>query len=103
MAHAFRFATKPLLRLTAGLCDHSELKTGHFIMFENLSTALQKTFRSLRGYGKLSEKNVKDALREVRLALLEADVNFKVARAKRPQLPNLTFRRPAWVRKCSTV
>ena len=49
-------------------------------MFENLSTALQKTFKNLRGYGKLSEKNVKDALREVRLALLEADVNFRVAR-----------------------
>ncbi len=49
-------------------------------MFENLSSALQKTFRNLRGYGKLTEKNVKDALREVRLALLEADVNFKVAR-----------------------
>ncbi|NLX25400.1 MAG: signal recognition particle protein [Lentisphaerae bacterium] len=49
-------------------------------MFDNLSTALQKTFKNLRGYGKLTEKNVKDALREVRLALLEADVNFKVAR-----------------------
>ncbi len=49
-------------------------------MFENLSTALQKTFKNLRGYGKLTDKNVKDALREVRLALLEADVNFRVAR-----------------------
>ena len=49
-------------------------------MFDNLSSALQKTFKNLRGYGKLTEKNVKDALREVRLALLEADVNFKVAR-----------------------
>ena len=49
-------------------------------MFENLSSALQKTFKHLRGYGTLSEKNVKDGLREVRLALLEADVNFKVAR-----------------------
>ena len=49
-------------------------------MFENLSSALQKTFKNLRGYGKLTEKNVKDALREVRLALLEADVNFRVAR-----------------------
>ena len=49
-------------------------------MFENLSGALQKTFKNLRGYGKVTEKNVKDALREVRLALLEADVNFKVAR-----------------------
>ena len=34
-------------------------------MFDNLSNALQKTFKNLRGYGKLSEKNVKDALREV--------------------------------------
>ena len=49
-------------------------------MFENLSSALQKTFKNLRGYGKLTEKNVKDSMREVRLALLEADVNFKVAR-----------------------
>ena len=49
-------------------------------MFENLSTALQKTFKNLRGYGKLTEKNIKDSMREVRLALLEADVNFKVAR-----------------------
>ncbi len=49
-------------------------------MFENLSSALQKTFKNLRGYGKLTEKNVKDAMREVRMALLEADVNFKVAR-----------------------
>ncbi|MEN8261784.1 MAG: signal recognition particle protein, partial [Pseudomonadota bacterium] len=49
-------------------------------MFENLSSALQKTFKNLRGYGRLTEKNVTDALREVRLALLEADVNFRVAR-----------------------
>jgi signal recognition particle subunit SRP54 len=49
-------------------------------MFENLSSALQKTFKNLRGYGKLTEKNVKDSMREVRLALLEADVHFKVAR-----------------------
>ncbi len=49
-------------------------------MFDNLSTALQKTFKNLRGHGKLSEKNIKDSMREVRLALLEADVNFKVAR-----------------------
>ncbi|MDF7808639.1 signal recognition particle protein [Pontiellaceae bacterium B12219] len=49
-------------------------------MFDNLSTALQKTFKTLRGYGRLTEKNVKDSMREVRMALLEADVNFKVAR-----------------------
>lgn len=49
-------------------------------MFDNLSTALQKTFKNLRGYGRLTEKNIKDSMREVRMALLEADVNFKVAR-----------------------
>jgi signal recognition particle subunit SRP54 len=49
-------------------------------MFESLSGKLQKAFRDLRGLGKISEDNVGDALREVRLALLEADVNFRVAR-----------------------
>ena len=49
-------------------------------MFESLSDKLQKTFRNLRGLGKLSEKNMKEGLREVRLALLEADVNFKVVK-----------------------
>ena len=49
-------------------------------MFESLSNNLQNTFRNLRGLGKISETNVTDALRDVRMALLEADVNFKVAR-----------------------
>src|SRR3954447_14173470 len=49
-------------------------------MFDSLSSKLQNAFRNLRGLGKISEDNVGDALREVRLALLEADVNFKVAR-----------------------
>ncbi len=49
-------------------------------MFDSLSNKLQNTFRNLRGLGKISESNVSDALRDVRLALLEADVNFKVAR-----------------------
>ena len=49
-------------------------------MFDSLSGKLQNAFRTLRGLGKISEANVGDALREVRLALLEADVNFKVAR-----------------------
>ncbi|HZJ83002.1 MAG TPA: signal recognition particle protein [Clostridia bacterium] len=48
--------------------------------FEGLSDKLQATFKKLTGKGKLSEKDVKAAMREVRLALLEADVNFKVAR-----------------------
>src|SRR6266516_4566187 len=50
-------------------------------MFDSLSTKLQNAFKNLRGLGKISESNVGEALREVRLALLEADVNFKVARA----------------------
>jgi signal recognition particle subunit SRP54 len=49
-------------------------------MFDSLSSKLQNAFRNLRGLGKISEANAGDALREVRMALLEADVNFKVAR-----------------------
>ena len=49
-------------------------------MFDALSDKLQKTFRNLRGLGKISETNVSESLREVRMALLDADVNFKVAK-----------------------
>ena len=49
-------------------------------MFDSLSASLQKVFKNLRGYGRLSEKNIQEALREVRLALLEADVNFRVVK-----------------------
>ena len=50
-------------------------------MFESLTEKLNTTFDKLRNKGKLTEKDVDDALREIRLALLEADVNFKVARS----------------------
>jgi signal recognition particle subunit SRP54 len=49
-------------------------------MFDTLSSKLQSAFKNLRGLGKISEANVGDSLREVRLALLDADVNFKVVR-----------------------
>ncbi len=49
-------------------------------LFDKLSGSLQKVFRDMRGYGKLSEQNIADALREVRMALLEADVNFLVVK-----------------------
>jgi signal recognition particle subunit SRP54 len=49
-------------------------------MFENLQERLQKTFKSLRGQAVLSEENMQETLRELRLALLEADVNFKVVK-----------------------
>ena len=47
--------------------------------FESLTEKLQRVFRDLRGKGKLSEEDTKAALKEVRMALLEADVNFKVS------------------------
>jgi len=50
-------------------------------MFDTLSSKLQSAFKNLRGLGKISEDNVSEALREVRMALLDADVNFKVAKA----------------------
>ena len=49
-------------------------------MFDTLSDRLQVVFKKLRGYGKLTEKNIQDGLREVRLVLLEADVNYKVVK-----------------------
>jgi signal recognition particle subunit SRP54 len=49
-------------------------------MFETLTGQHQEVFKNLRGYGKLSEANIAEALREVRIALLEADVNYDVAR-----------------------
>ncbi|HYT26053.1 MAG TPA: signal recognition particle receptor subunit alpha, partial [Actinomycetota bacterium] len=49
-------------------------------MFDTLSDRLQDVFTKLRGHGRLSEAQVDAALREVRLALLEADVNFKVVK-----------------------
>src|SRR5437868_1736344 len=49
-------------------------------MFDNLTEKLQRTFKNLRGQGTLTEENIGEALRELRLALLEADVNFKVVK-----------------------
>src|SRR5580693_2236422 len=47
-------------------------------MFENLSDKLQRSFKTLRGQGTISDENISDALREIRLALLESDVNLSV-------------------------
>ncbi|HTS65422.1 MAG TPA: signal recognition particle protein [Candidatus Acidoferrales bacterium] len=49
-------------------------------MFDNLSDKLQRVFKNLRGEGKLSAENMEAAMREIRMALLEADVNFKVVK-----------------------
>jgi signal recognition particle subunit SRP54 len=50
------------------------------IMFDNLSDKLNTVFKKLKGHGKLTEKNIEEGLREVRLALLEADVHYRVAK-----------------------
>ncbi len=49
-------------------------------MFSRLSDKLQDVFKDLRGQGRISESNISDALREVRMALLDADVDYQVAR-----------------------
>src|SRR5678815_2333637 len=49
-------------------------------MFENLSEKLQRAFKTLRGQAVLTDENIQEALRQIRLALLEADVNFKVVK-----------------------
>src|SRR3982750_4674095 len=49
-------------------------------MFDNLSDKLQRVFKNLRGEGRLTAENMDAALREIRVALLEADVNFKVVK-----------------------
>ncbi len=49
-------------------------------MFENLQEKLQRAFKTLRGQAKITEENIDEALREIRMALLEADVNFKVVK-----------------------
>ena len=49
-------------------------------MFESLTQRLERAFKNIRGQGRLTEKNMKDSLEEIRLALLEADVNYKVVK-----------------------
>lgn len=49
-------------------------------MFNSLSEKLDKVFKNIRGKGYLTEQNIKDALRQIRIALLEADVNFRIAK-----------------------
>src|SRR3954454_11457161 len=49
-------------------------------MFENLSDRLEGVFKNLRGQGQITEGNIKDVMRDVKMALLEADVNYKVVK-----------------------
>ena len=50
-------------------------------MFEALGDKLQETFKKLRGKGKLTEKDINAAMREIRMSLLEADVNYRVVKS----------------------
>lgn len=58
----------------------NNLRLVSIFMFENLSDKLASVFKNLKGHGKLSETNIEDALKEVRMALLEADVHYKVTK-----------------------
>ena len=49
-------------------------------MFKNLSDRLEPILKKLKGRGKLNEENIRESLREIRIALLEADVNFKIVK-----------------------
>src|SRR5205809_4012843 len=49
-------------------------------MFESLSEKLQRAFKNLKGEGRLTEQHIDEAMKEIRIALLEADVNFKVVK-----------------------
>ena len=49
-------------------------------MFDNLSSKLERAFKVLKGQGKISEINVAETIKEIRRALLDADVNFKIAK-----------------------
>ena len=49
-------------------------------MFENLGNRLQDAVHKIKGYGKITEDNISDIIKEVRIALLEADVNYKVVK-----------------------
>lgn len=64
--------------------------------FESLTDRLAGVFKKLRGHGKLTEADIKAAMREVRMALLEADVNYKVARISVPGSPSVPWVRRSW-------
>src|SRR5881396_931994 len=67
-------------------------------MFDNLSDKLQRVFKNLRGEGKLSAENMEAALKEIRLALLEADVHFKVAKIVRDEMVKMLGQHQARLR-----
>ena len=67
-------------------------------MFENLSEKLERSFKVLKGEGRITEINVAETLKEVRKALLDADVNYKVAKHGKSQSYGYerAYRRETW-------
>ena len=70
----------PLRKLKKHRVNFIHSKLPGKTMFEQLTEKIQKVFKNLRGQGKLTEENIQEALKEVRLALLEADVNFETTK-----------------------
>ncbi len=64
--------------------------------FESLTDRLAGVFKKLRGHGKLTEADIKAAMREVRMALLEADVNYKLPRTSVQRCPSAPWVRRSW-------
>lgn len=64
--------------------------------FESLTERLNGVFKKLRGKGKLNEADIKAAMREVRMALLEADVNYKSPRTSAPRSRSAPWGRRSW-------
>ena len=67
-------------------------------MFDNLSEKLQRVFKNLRGEGKLTPENMEAGLREIRVALLEADVHFKVVKQLMESIKEKAMGRKCWPR-----
>jgi hypothetical protein len=72
------------------------LYAGGKVMFDTLSDKLNSVFKQLKGQGKLSEKNIADGLRAVRMALLEADVHYQVVKRWWPTSRHARSARRSW-------
>ena len=69
-------------------------------MFDNLSDKLEKALHNLKGHGKITEINVAETLKEVRRALLDADVNYKIAKDFTNNVKEKALGQPADGRRC---
>ena len=75
-----QYENPELERLTAQICEYAAALREEAMAFEGLSEKLNAAFKKLRGKGRLTEADVREGMREVRLALLEADVSYKVVK-----------------------